>query len=61
MEKYTQGTNQLTILLMGNIRKILVSFLYKHYIVTETIKKQTTIRMMLLDIMVRERHNSEGT
>lgn len=61
MEKYTQGTNQLTILLMGDISKILVSFLYKHYIVTESIKKQTTIRMMLLDIMVRERHNSEGT
>lgn len=55
MEKYTQGTNQLTILPMGDIRKILVSFLYEHYIVTESIKKQTTIRMMLLDIMIRER------
>lgn len=60
MEKYRQGPNQLTILLMGDIRKILVSFLYKHYIVTESIKKQTTIRMMLLAIIVRERHNSEG-
>lgn len=60
MEKYRQVPNKLTILLMGDLRRILVSFLYKYYIVTESIKKQTKIRMMILVIIVTERYNSKS-
>lgn len=44
---------------MGVIRKILVSFIYKHYIVTESIKKPTIIKIALLTFAIRERHNPE--
>lgn len=44
---------------MGVIRKFFVSFLYKHYFVTESIKKPTTIKIALLAFAVRERYNPE--
>lgn len=43
---------------MGMIRKILV-FLYKHYIVTKSIKKPTTIKIALFAFAVTERYNPE--
>lgn len=40
---------------MGVIRKIPVSFLYTlHYIVTESIKKPTTIKIALLTFAVKD-------
>jgi len=43
---------------MGVRRKNLVSFVYKHYIVAESIKKPTTITA-LLAFAVKERYNPE--
>lgn len=41
------------------IRRILVSFLHKHYIFIESIKKPTTIKITLLGFAVRDRYNPE--
>lgn len=44
---------------MGVIRKIRVSFLYKHYIIAKSIKKPATIKIALLAIALRARYNLE--